>query len=237
MRHAKLFSLTAVLASLSTLAVAADLPPRPVYKAPAAVVAQTWTGIYVGGHAGYGRNRFRSVDLVLGEETSETIDGFVGGGQVGANYQIGSIVLGVEGEYSYARLKQTTDDPLGAGGSATFRNDYFATAGGRLGYAMNMNRTLVYAKGGAAWTQDKFDLVDATGTATGRWNRTGWFVGGGVEWMLMGNWTAKIEYDYLRFGAIDEAPATTGGIAANPASVKLETHIVKAGINYLFRGI
>lgn len=85
MRYAKLFSSFAILASLSPAALAADLPPAPVYKAPAMVVAQTWTGIYVGGHVGYARDRYQSVDLVIGDTTSSTLDGFIGGGQIGAN--------------------------------------------------------------------------------------------------------------------------------------------------------
>lgn len=145
-------------------------------------------------------------------------------------------MLGVEGEYSYSNIKQNAGDPFGLGttGEASFKNNFFATAGARVGYAFD--RALVYAKGGAAWTKDMFDLVDVGGTAKGRFNRTGWFVGG-LEWFLVGNWTGKIEYDYLHFGEINETLTTTGTISANPANVKLETHMIKAGVNYLFRGI
>ncbi len=237
MRHAKLLLSFGFLTALSPVALAADLPPAPVYKAPAMVVARTWTGLYIGGHVGYAHDRYRSTDLVLGDTDTSTANGFIGGGQIGFNYQMGSIVVGVEGDYSWSNIKQETVDPFltGTGATATFKNNYFATAGGRLGYAWDP--VLLYVKGGAAWSKDQFDYADALGTARGRFNHTGWFVGAGVEWFLFNtNWTGKIEYDYLNFGEINETLTTTGAITANPANVKLETHMVKVGVNYLFRG-
>ena len=74
-----------------------------------------------------------------------------------------------------------------------------AMAAARLGYAFD--RWLVYAKGGAAWTREKWNVNDGVGGAiTGNFDRTGWIVGAGVEWAMFGNWSAKVEYNYLNFG-------------------------------------
>lgn len=238
MRRMLSFALSSALAAVFTSSsFAADLPrrPAPVYKAPAAVAFYNWTGFYVGAHAGYGWSDFSSTDLVFGDPGGAKARGWLGGVQLGYNYQIGSIVLGVEGEYSWADVKFTQSDPLGIGaaGSATLKNDFFATAAGRLGYAFD--RFLVYGKVGGAWTRDKFDLTDGIGgTATGRFNRSGWVGGGGLEYAFLGNWSAKLEYNYMWFGTITEQLTTGGGLVATPANVKLETQIIKAGVNYKF---
>src|SRR5690348_5849839 len=144
--------------SVPSLSSAADLP-RPAYKAPQYLnpaPAFSWTGFYIGPHIGYGWSRFS------GDGDSRTGKGWLGGVQGGYNYQIGQFVLGIEGEYSWADVKY--DTPL-FGGTLTIKNDYFATAAARIGYAFD--RSLVYAKIGGAWTRDKWDANDGTGgTAT-----------------------------------------------------------------------
>lgn len=219
----------------SSAASAADIP-RPVYKAapglysPAPVFS--WTGFYAGIHGGYGWSRFSGNDPVAGASTTNA-QGWLGGLQIGYNYQIGSFVIGAEGDYSWANVKKTVDSPLGTGGSATLKNDYFATAALRLGYAMD--RWMIYGKGGAAWTRDKFDLTDGIGGfANGTFNRTGWMLGAGVEYALWNNFSAKVEYNYLTFKSITETLTTGGGLTATSPSVGLKTHLVKIGLNYKF---
>ena len=77
---------------------------------------------------------------------------------------------------------------------------------GRLGYAVD--RSLLYVKGGAAWTRGKVDMFvnqNNVGvfTSTNNFATSGWTVGGGIEYALMPNWSAKLEYDYLNFGGQD----------------------------------
>jgi outer membrane immunogenic protein len=221
--------------AFSSTALAADLPPRPAYKGPPVVVAYNWTGLYVGAHAGYGWSKFSGTDLSFGDSSTGKAKGPLGGFQIGYNYQMNWLVLGVEGEYSFANVKLSIDDPLGIGapGNATLKNDFFATAALRAGYAFD--RALIYVKGGAAWTRDKLDITDGIGgTATGRFDRTGWLVGAGFEYGFLGNWSAKVEYDYMQFGSITEHLTTGGGLTATDATVKLNTQVVKAGINYRF---
>jgi outer membrane immunogenic protein len=220
------------LSSFLPTASAADLP-RPVYKAqpglynPAPIF--TWTGFYVGAHAGYGWSKFDGTGTF--GASSVNAKGFLGGAQLGYNYQINQFVVGVEGEYSWANVKY--DTPLFAG-TLTLKNDYFADVALRLGYAID--RTLIYGKVGAAWTRDKWDGNDGTGgTVTGNFSRHGWLLGAGVEYAFWNNWSAKLEYNYLMFGTIMPTLTTTGTLTvAGTSDVKLNTHIVKAGINYRF---
>jgi outer membrane immunogenic protein len=224
-----------VVLACSSLASAADMP-RPAYKAPSAVYnpepVYNWTGFYAGVHGGYGWSNFSGSDPVAGD-SSGTAKGWLGGVQLGYNYQVGKFVIGAEADYSWADVKNVTDNPFGTGGSATLKNDYFVTAALRLGYAVD--RTLLYVKGGGAWTRDKFDVTDGIGGfANGTFNRSGWMIGAGAEYAFWNNWSAKVEYNFLSFGSIDETLTTGGGLTATTPSVKLNSHLLKVGLNYKF---
>ena len=224
--------------AFSSVASAADLPPpayRPAYKAPIFNPAPvfTWTGFYGGIHGGYGWSDFSSRDPVGGNSTGQA-SGWLAGVQLGYNYQIGSFVLGAEGDVSFADVKNVVDDPLGlGGGQAVLKNDYFATLAARFGYAFD--RTLLYGKAGVAWTRDKFNVTDGVGGfGNGTFNRTGWMLGAGLEYAFWNNWSAKIEYNYLHFGSVTEMLTTGGGLGATVPSVSLNTHLLKVGLNYRF---
>lgn len=218
------------LVSLCTAGFAADLP-RPVYKAPllSPVPVFSWTGFYIGGHVGYGWSRWTGTSTF----GTDSVDGkgWLGGAQAGYNYQAGNWVFGVEGEYTWSDVKYTT--PIFAG-TLSLKNDYYITAAARIGYAFD--RFLVYAKGGAVWSRDKWDVTDGIGGfANGNFNRTGWLLGGGLEWAFWGPVSAKLEYNYLNFGSVNENLTTGGGltVSGNP-SVKEYVHLLKLGLNYRF---
>ena len=92
-------------------ATAADLPvaPAPVPVAPVASAPGaifSWTGFYIGGHVGGGFERSSWSDPFTGANNAFTSGaGFLGGAQAGANVQFNRLVLGVEGDFSYAGLK------------------------------------------------------------------------------------------------------------------------------------
>ena len=139
-----------LLASVGVLAMvglanAADLP-RPVYtKAPPyqAPYAYNWTGFYIGinGGGGWGNSTW---DSTGGFDTS----GGMVGGTVGYNWQMGTWVLGVEGDIDWADIKGTTATNC-VGGGCTTQNNWLGTARGRVGYAFD--RWLPYLTGGAAF--------------------------------------------------------------------------------------
>ena len=88
-------------------ALAADLPmPAPPPRAPAAYIPVappfSWTGIYIGGNAGAAWNRGSFSDAAgIGFTLPTNNAVFTGGGQVGGNWQMGALVLGVEGQFDW----------------------------------------------------------------------------------------------------------------------------------------
>ncbi len=162
---------------LATPACAADMPPKPVYKAaPVVAPAHSWTGYYFGAHAGaaFGRQTANfSGDPFLGQfffvgfaqngffdpplanQLRENSNGFMGGAQAGYNQQMGNVVLGIEGDISWMKLKGSSassvlDPPIHV---FTMQHqgsvDWLATARGRLG-VLPTDRLLVYATAGVA---------------------------------------------------------------------------------------
>ncbi len=237
------------LVGMATAAAAADLPRRavPVAPVPVAVPAFTWTGIYAGitaaGAVG-GDFGVLSLDPALPVGVTMSNGGWLAGGTVGANYQFtpgSGIVIGVEGDIAYSDIHNRTGvGILGFGqGFAEAKTDgLFATARGRLGYAFD--RFLVYGTGGYAYTDASFSLgaFDAArnpvfaGTAKG--NLDGYVVGGGVEYAFTNNMSVKAEYLYADFDAKRFNFVSTAG--NGPIAAKLDTHLLKVGLNYRFGG-
>lgn len=199
-------------------ASAADIPRRrampakaPVYVAP----VYNWTGPYLGlyGGGGWGRSGF-SDPLATG---NFNLSGGVAGGTLGYNYQMGQAVLGVESDFGWSNIRDST--PCG-GTSCETRNNWLGTARVRLGYAVD--RFMPYVTGGAAFGDIKTSVA---GVGDSHTSKAGWTVGGGVEAAISGPWTAKLEYLYVDLGH-------GGSVLGSDASFK--TNIVRAGINYRF---
>lgn len=221
------------------LASAADMAVKaPISKAPQ-VVAYNWTGCYVGVNGGLAWGKARWFDPALGgiEFSNHNITGGLAGGTFGCNYQTGSVVLGLEGDVDWADIHGSGIDTL-SGGALTDHTkiDFMATAAGRIGWAWGP--ALFYAKGGAAWVHDKYwTIVNATGATfySAAQTRTGWMVGGGVEYAFSGPWSAKLEYDYMNFGT--RSATFAGGTfpgAPFPFNIKEQVSVVKLGLNYRF---
>ncbi|AMJ61215.1 outer membrane protein [Bosea sp. PAMC 26642] len=246
------------LVALGGTAFAADLPSRkgPVY-APVAPIF-TWTGFYVGVNAGAA---FSTIDTTLSGTAANTIGnvaalrrpaslstdktGFIGGGQIGYNYQIGSFVLGAEADFQYTDLKETRSFLGTSGATSVFRNEmeYLGTVRLRAGYAVD--RFLVYATGGLAYGEVKNNAtffnaalpgqVDYLGSRSD--TQIGYAVGGGVEYAFSSNLSAKAEYLYYDLGKKNTGVNLTPvGPAGGSYVARNETsgHIVRAGLNYRF---
>jgi outer membrane immunogenic protein len=217
---------------------AADLSPEPtkaavapVAYAPAAIYS--WTGIYIGGHAGAGFSGSSWTDpFTGGNNTFNSGAGFLGGGQIGANYQFNMLVLGVEGDFSWTGLKGGGTDSIGE--AINTNTNWTSTVTGRVGAAFD--RLLVYGKGGLALAQDHSSLTDLGGnSANTTFMRTGWTVGAGLEYGITKNWSAKIEYDYLNFGS-QTLNFSTPLQPAYSSSATLNVQEIKAGVNFRFGG-
>jgi iron complex outermembrane recepter protein len=223
----------------------------PASWAPPAAV--DWTGVYVGVNGGFtygGSDWIDSVTHTASDWFSTT--GFVFGGTVGANYQAGPWVFGVEGDgdladsNGYGTFTTTSTSSLCAGGCLS-KNSWLATARGRAGYAFD--RFLVYGTGGAAFGNIQANFSNDPVTTS---QVTGWNAGGGVEYALGWGWSAKAEYLFVDLGnggcttncAIQTAntnSATQGTTPFGPpiipnVAVKFDENIFRAGLNYKFGG-
>lgn len=223
-----------IMTGAAQSAIAADLPVK-AQPLPAAVAAFTWTGIYVGGHVGYGwaRKEWSDPFEIPPGIGSHNATGWLGGIQGGADYQIGNFVLGVEGQYSWADLKGDHVNPFDIPDILTTKVSSVATVAGRLGYAVD--RVLFYAKGGGAWIRDKHTIVDlgiveATASAT----RSGWLAGGGIEYAFWNNFSAKLEYNYMDFGTRRLSFTDLEGGPNFPLDIRQNLQTVTLGVNYRF---
>jgi outer membrane immunogenic protein len=223
-------------------AFAAYTSPPLVTKAPVAWTEATspgvnWTGIYLGLNAGFSFGGSEWTDSVTGGSTgSFGTSGFVFGGTVGANYQVGSLVFGVEADGDWADASGSgtfTATSLCAAGCLT-QNNWLSTVRGRAGYALD--RFLVYGTGGAAFGNVRANFPnDPVSSAT----KVGWTVGAGVEVALARNWSAKGEYLFVNLAdgscTIDCAIADVSGTPIVPnVAVKFNESIVRGGVNYRF---
>ena len=226
----------------SSAALAADLA---VKAPPLAPIPFTWTGCYVGAHVGGVVSDDRTTNS-LGNSVSFSSTGFVGGGQVGCDYQFATRwVVGAEGRAAWSSLRNShagTVRNLVTGvvvpSQFTMSNDFLASATARLGYAF-ADRWLVFVRGGGAWTREKLDEaftpagcvpVNPSGAST----RTGWTAGTGVDWAFAPHWSAVFEYDYYDFGDHSAFLSNGAGTTVNIFSLKDRIHAVTAGVNYHF---
>jgi outer membrane immunogenic protein len=224
-------ALLAAVASfgMAQAASAADLPARPVYKAPVMAPAFSWTGFYLGPHIGGAWSTSDWSFPGFGTEASIDSSGFIYGGQVGWNYQFSNrIVIGIEGDFTGTTLDDSVTGCFAtAGATCTSKVDWTALLTGRLGYAFD--RSLLYVKGGGAWAKFKYETTDPVlGFDSASETRSGWTIGGGWEYAFLPNWSAKVEYNFLDFGDDNVNFATFN------ENIKNEIHQVKVGLNYRF---
>ncbi|MGB9364904.1 MAG: outer membrane beta-barrel protein [Xanthobacteraceae bacterium] len=228
----------------------------PVKAAPIAPFVYNWTGVYVGGHAGYGIG-MKDWDLA-GSNFDYEAKGFLGGGQTGVNQQIGNWVIGIEADASWADIKGSQTVFTGGANlartvAATTTIDWLVTVAGRLGFAQD--RWLVYVKAGGAWAHENHSLgitanlpfagaiLTGSTAATGAETRFGPLLGFGAEYALWGNWSFKSEYNYLQLwpGTARLVGTQTLLVGVSPpgpfttdASIRQAFHLLKLGLNYRF---
>jgi outer membrane immunogenic protein len=229
--------------------VAPPPPPPAVYS---------WAGFYLGGNVGYswgrqGNSLLNDVGTPV-QANTVNLNGVVGGGQIGYNWQSGQTVLGIEADIN-ASGQQGSGNPVfahppgatlcngqvncfGGGIGATFTNtnklDWFGTVRGRVGWAMD--RWLPYVTGGWAYGQGTISgttttTVPTTNTFSASQNYSGWTIGGGLEWAFLDHWSAKAEYLYINFG---NGPTVATSPKLSIAGGNMIDNIIRAGVNYKF---
>jgi outer membrane immunogenic protein len=249
----RLLLATVAFGMLALPAMAADMAPAPAYyKAPVPVPVCIWCGFYVGVNAGGGWSD-DSVNVggypifanpaaaatgpllaasVLGTSGSFGTkgSGFIGGGQIGYNWQFGAWVAGVETDFQGASINGSNNtstsvvpgpgvgpQAIVTGISTSSKLDYLGTVRGRLGYTVTPS-LLLYGTGGLAYgevssttsigQQDTGPIgVVATtnlpyaSSASASSTRAGWTAGAGLEWMFMPRWSVKAEYLHYDLGS------------------------------------
>jgi opacity protein-like surface antigen len=204
----------ALALSFCACAGAADLTRRP--PPPPLMPVPMWNGLYVGGHIG-GVTTSETATDIFGFSASPDPSGFLGGAQVGYNYQVApNWLIGIEGEFSGTSASGT---------SVGFQSDHrwYSTLDARWGYVMGS--WLLYAKGGGAWMNADYSVPGESVNVT----RGGWNIGAGAEFMLAPQWSAKAEYTFLDFGN-----DTVGFPFTGPVAVDTRVHEFKFGVNYHF---
>jgi outer membrane immunogenic protein len=233
-----------LIAAIST-ASAADLR-QPMYtKAPPpAPVLFSWTGFYVGLNAG-GKFLNKNDESITAAPNAFTLSGgddssWIAGGQVGYNWQApGSPwVFGVEGDIDAQDFSRTRVLGVGippnflAGDAFTFESKWQASLRGRIGYAID--RVLLYATGGVAFTQAKVgsNLV-GIGSVTDDQTVVGGTVGGGVEWAVWNNISLGVEGRFNFYGDQNFNVGTVAGVPITDR-VNLDSAEVTGRINFRF---
>jgi outer membrane immunogenic protein len=229
--------------------VAEKAPPPPL------VPVFSWTGFYIGPNVGgaWTNNRFTDT-LFLTNFNNNNHGVFIGGGQIGGNYQIGQFVIGGEWDFDSAANNNSAGVVIPGVGNivVTNNNRWITTVAARLGWAID--HWLVYGKAGGGWVgNNDLTLTNLTtgvsftcGSARalftsfiscgGNNNTVGWLVGAGFEYAFTNNWTVKFEYDYLGLGSRNLfIPATAPLLAGDTfTSNTRNLQMVKVGVNYLF---
>jgi outer membrane immunogenic protein len=228
---------------------------------PAAPAWYDWTGFYVGVNGGYSWGKSStnltgttSVPSALAFPLSHNMDGGLGGGQIGYNWQINhNWLFGLEADIQGTGQRGTAQAPtfvfvpapgalalpnITATGTLAQKLPWFGTVRARLGVEPS-DHWLLYVTGGLAYGQVNSTATATTSTAfpggpvlataasTGTANNTraGWTIGGGAEWVISGRWTAKVEYLYIDLGTVTDSFAFTGLGMGGFATATTSSHI------------
>ncbi len=227
-----------VIISASTAAMAADLAaPLPE--------AYDWTGFYLGLNAGVAWNN-SDVDFdasagpfvglasnIEGDQTE-----FTGGVEAGYNWQMDSIVFGLEADFNYLDFQEDENVVLGAAtANFDFEANWFGTVRGRIGFAAD--NMLFYGTGGLAYGHAKIegDLDDGAGNilsgddSSVNW---GWTIGAGMQYAFNENWILGAEYLYVDLGNPDFDLNCTGACGTFENDVDVAFSVVRAKLDFKF---
>jgi outer membrane immunogenic protein len=234
---------------MATSASAADLAARPYTKAPPPMVAALydWSGFYIGANGGWGSSHkcwdYVPLTGVVTAEGCHNATGGTVGGQIGYRWQASSWVFGLEAQGNWADFKGSNVDLFFALQRNESKIDAFGLFTGQVGYAWN--NVLLYVKGGAAVTNDKYRALSTVhGLEIDNANETRWggVVGAGLEFGFAPNWSVGVEYDHMFMGDRDLGFHAVGNFGIPPGAltttsrISQDVDVVTARINYRFGG-
>jgi outer membrane immunogenic protein len=227
-------------------ASAADMAVKAPPPAPLPVI-YNWSGFYIGGNGGWGQSRncwdfVNDGVFVLGNfaEGCNSRSGGVVGGQIGYRWQANQWVFGVEAQGDWADLNSQRISLFDPTLSLRTKTDGIGLFTGQIGYAWNA--ALLYVKGGAAVTSNRFSILDnlnfGAELASASSTRWGGVVGVGFEYGFAPNWSVGVEYDRLFMGDSNNTfnfVAPLAGVVLNNR-VSQDVDMVTLRFNYRFGG-
>jgi outer membrane immunogenic protein len=244
---------TMLLASAAGMALmpnaqAADLPAKAPALSPA--VSPNWTGFYVGLHAGAAWQKSQTNGTgydccrsLFPTSSDQSTTGFLGGGQIGYNWQNGNAVYGLEADISKLNGSVTgystiTNKGTQSNISTSNKIDWLSTFRGRLGLAVG--NAMAYATAGIAVgkVNNQLAITCGNGNCTpATWDdtstRAGLVAGGGVATMLSPNWILRGEALYVDLGK-STGTSVTGNGNGVAATFTNQAVIARLGIDYRF---
>jgi len=235
--------IAALFAVASPGAFAADVPIRGPAAAPVPVMAPipfyNWTGFYIGGNLGGAWDRTTVTDNFFDVSISNTRSGFIGGGQIGYNWQFSpQFVLGVEWMFDGTDIRSDTDAVVLSDGTVLTANakvDWITTLAARFGWAAN--NWLFYGKAGGGWVHDSATVTAVSGgtffSASASDTKGGWLVGAGIEYGFAPSWTVRLEWDHIGLDDVTHS----GFVLRSPfdtITVSRRFDLLTVGLNYRF---
>jgi outer membrane immunogenic protein len=232
-------------AAFSGTAMAADMAAKaPVYKAPPPVAIYNWSGFYVGLNGGGGSSHecwtitatslFGPLNPPQAEGCHDATGGTVGG-QLGYRWQVTNWVFGLEAQGNWADFSGSNASSQFFGQTNQTKIDGLGLFTGQIGYAWD--RALLYVKGGAAVTDNKYTAISTLppliGIDTANETRWGAAVGVGFEYAFAQNWSLGFEYNHLFMGNNDVS-SPTGFLITDHISENVD--LFTARVNYKFGG-
>jgi opacity protein-like surface antigen len=221
--------LAVIAAALSVPAVAADLPTKAPYAAPAFSTVDPFTGFYIGAHIGYG---FDLGDVTVNPNlltVANSPQGFVGGLHLGYGSRLaGNFYLGLEGDVDDANVTGTAAMPGTL--SLTTGNNWLASLRARFGLITPGN-VLLYGTAGYGWGGGTFTFAGPGGALSATNPTQGGFAwGGGLEFPLINNnWLMRLEYLQYDFQPFNLPVPVAGGTSASD-----QVQVLRAGLTYKF---
>jgi outer membrane immunogenic protein len=224
-------------ASAADMAVKARPAPPPI-MAP----VYNWTGFYIGANGGWGSSHncvdFVTAGGVVGVDACRDATGGLIGGQIGYRWQAGQWVFGLEAQGDWADLSASRISLIDPAFSTRTRVNAIGLFTGQIGYAWDA--LLLYVKGGAAVTGNRFDIfttvagLNVASIDTTRW---GGAVGVGLEYGFAPNWSVGVEYDHLFMGTANNSFSVVNPIVAGAFNrINQDVDMVTLRINYRFGG-
>jgi outer membrane immunogenic protein len=201
--------------------------PSPAYPAksaymPPAPPVYDWTGFYVGisGGATRGHVSWES-DPDLTSGTDNHSSGLVGG-TIGYNAQnLGQFVVGTEFDFNWRRFDFMIPAAT-CGTTCELKSSWFSTARLRFGYSID--RFLPYLTGGLSISDFRSDIIGQPPKNNLSFNFT---AGAGVEFVLAGPLTGKVEYLFVNHDNIACVVECKG-----PVNMRVNENVLRAGLNY-----